>query len=67
MTSSNAPYESPSEVDAEDGAVIVDGPDGVATAMTPDAAEETARRLMEAASKARGQQERKRSSRLAAE
>lgn len=32
----------PSEVLAENGEVLVDGPDGTAITMTPDAAEETA-------------------------
>ncbi len=39
---------------AEGGLVILDGPDGVAVTMTPDAAEETARRLLSAAQEARG-------------
>ena len=39
----------PSEVAAESGEVIVEGPDGVAVTLTPDAAEETARRMMAAA------------------
>ncbi len=43
----------PSEVVAENGEVLVDGPDGTAITMTPDAAEETARRLIEAATEAR--------------
>jgi hypothetical protein len=43
----------PSQVVAEDGQVIVDGPDGVAVTLTPDAAEETARRLLEAVDQAR--------------
>ena len=45
-----------SEVSAEEGDVIVEGPDGVAVTLTPDAAEETARRLTDAAAKARRQQ-----------
>ena len=44
-----------SQVGAEDGQVIVDGPDGVAVTMVPDAAEETARRLLEAVEEARRQ------------
>ncbi|MFS0770753.1 hypothetical protein [Sphingomonas sp. 1P08PE] len=39
----------------EDGFVLLDGPDGVALSMTPDAAEETGRRLIEAAAEARRQ------------
>ena len=44
-----------SQVTAESGQVIVDGPDGVAVTMSPDAAEETARRLITAVGEARGQ------------
>ena len=50
------PEDTPSEVTAEDGQVIVDGPDGVAVAMTPEAAAETSHRLLLGAAKARGQQ-----------
>lgn len=45
----------PSEVNAEQGEVIVEGPDGVAVSLTPEAAEETARRLSAAAVEARRQ------------
>ena len=48
--------DDPSEVAAEQGEVIVEGPDGVAVSLTPDAAEETARRLIVAAKEARQQQ-----------
>jgi len=48
----------PSVVVAEQGEVILEGPDGVAVTMTPDAAEETARRMIRAASEARLQLER---------
>ena len=48
----------PSVVVAEQGEVIVEGPDGVAVTLTPDAAEETARRMIRAASEARLQLER---------
>ena len=48
-------YEEPSEVSAENGAVVVAGPDEVDVAMTPEAAEETSNRLLEAAMQARGQ------------
>jgi hypothetical protein len=44
-----------SEVTAEQGEVIVEGPDGVAVTLTPDAAEETGKRLIKAASEARAQ------------
>ena len=49
------PETDPGVATAEYGQVILDGPDGVAIAMTPDAAEETGRRLIEAAGEARGQ------------
>jgi hypothetical protein len=44
-----------SHVTAECGRVIVDGPDGVAVTLSPDAAEETARRLVHAVGEARRQ------------
>jgi hypothetical protein len=48
-------YDEPTDVDAEDGAVILKGPDAVDIRMTPDAAEETSDRLNTGAMKARGQ------------
>jgi len=39
-------------VSTEQGQVMLDGPDGVAVAMTPDAALETGRRLIAAAQEA---------------
>jgi hypothetical protein len=48
-------YDQPSDVDAEDGSVTVNGPDAVDVLMTPDAAEETSERLSTGAMKARGQ------------
>jgi hypothetical protein len=48
-------YDQPSDVDAEDGKVVIDGPDGVAVLMTPNAALETSDRLLWGASKAQGQ------------
>ncbi len=50
------PKEEPGIANAEEGHVILDGPDGVAVTMTPDAATETANSLMAAAERARGQQ-----------
>lgn len=47
--------EQPSQVVAEDGNIIIEGPDGVAVTMSPDAAEETARRLLRAVSQIRGE------------
>ena len=49
-------YDTPTQVDAVDGKVVLDGPDGVAVLMTPQAAEETSHRLLEGALDARGQQ-----------
>ena len=43
------PETQPGIATAEQGQVTLDGPDGVAVAMTPDAAAETGRRLIEAA------------------
>jgi hypothetical protein len=48
-------YDQPTGVDAEDGKVVLDGPDGVAVLMTPEAAEETSERLLWGAAKAQGQ------------
>jgi hypothetical protein len=48
-------YDEPTTVEAEDGKVILDGPDGVAVRMTPDAALETSDRLLLGASQAMGQ------------
>ncbi|MFN3726596.1 MAG: hypothetical protein ACK4SZ_09855 [Allosphingosinicella sp.] len=44
-----------SDVIAEEGNIIIEGPDGVAVTMSPDAAEETARRLLRAVSEVRGE------------
>ena len=41
---------------AEGGLVLLDGPDGVAVAMTPEAARETAQELIAAADEAAGQE-----------
>jgi hypothetical protein len=49
-------YDEASKVEAEDGEVLVDGPDGVAVSLTPDAAAETSDRLLDGAMTARGQQ-----------
>ena len=48
-------YDEPSEVDAIEGAVEVDGPDDVHVSLTPEAAEVTSERLSEEAVRARGQ------------
>lgn len=46
------PQTKPGSVSLEHGQVMLDGPDGVAVAMTPEAAMETGRRLMQAAEQA---------------
>lgn len=48
-------YDEPSEVNADNGEVIVDGPDGVAVTLTPDAALETSDRLLHGGMAAQGQ------------
>jgi len=48
-------YDEATVTDAVDGEVVLRGPDGVAVSMTPEAAEETARRLLKAAEEARRQ------------
>lgn len=48
-------YDEPTKVNAEDGNVVLDGPDGVAVSMTPDAALETSDRLLSGAAQAMGQ------------
>ena len=49
------PHAQPSDVAAEEGEVLIEGPNGLALAMTPEAAEETARRMLQAALEARRQ------------
>jgi hypothetical protein len=48
-------YDEPSEVVAEAGVVVVDGPDGVAVTLTPQSASETGRRLQARADEAEKQ------------
>jgi hypothetical protein len=43
------PETEPGIASAEDGLVVLDGPDGVAITMTPDAAQKTGQSLMSAA------------------
>jgi hypothetical protein len=50
-------FDTPTEADAVDGEVVLRGPDGVALSMTPEAAEETGRRLLQAAASARRQRD----------
>ncbi|HEX9933249.1 MAG TPA: hypothetical protein VGB08_10445 [Allosphingosinicella sp.] len=49
-------YNEATDVTARDGAVVLDGPDGVDVSVTPEAAEETSNRLFDAAAEARGQE-----------
>jgi hypothetical protein len=49
------PQTQPGQAVAEDGLVILDGPDGVAVTMTPDAAAGTGQSLLDAAVMARSQ------------
>ncbi|MFL6843399.1 MAG: hypothetical protein ACJ8ER_00780 [Allosphingosinicella sp.] len=53
-------YDEATRVEAEDGKVALDGPDGVAVLMTPEAAMETSDRLLWGAAEATGQQVQKR-------
>jgi hypothetical protein len=48
-------YDEPTKVAAVNGEVTLNGPDGIGLSMTPDAAEETGRRLTQAAGEARTQ------------
>jgi hypothetical protein len=43
------PTDRPSRVAAEEGEVLIDGPNGIALSLTPDAAAETSQRLGDAA------------------
>ena len=54
--SNEQPCSEPGKADAEQGMVVLDGPNGVAVTLTPDAAEKTGQSLIEAASKALRQQ-----------
>lgn len=49
-------HDQPSEVEAQEGEVLVNGPDGVSISLTPEAALETSDRLVEGAIRAKGQQ-----------
>lgn len=48
-------YKEPSDVEAREGAVAVEGPDEVDIELTPEAAEETSERLLTSSMEARGQ------------
>jgi len=49
------PLAEPGKASAEQGVVILDGPDGVAITLTPEAAAATGHSLIEAAEQARQQ------------
>jgi hypothetical protein len=49
------PHDTPSDIYAEEGQVLVDGPGGTAVSLTPDAAAETSHRLLYGAAEAQGQ------------
>lgn len=55
VNSSTEPYANPGIASAEEGQVILEGPDGFAITMTPDAAVATGRSLIEAGEQAREQ------------
>ena len=48
-------YDEATDVSAEDGEVILKGPDAVDVRMTPDAADQTAENLKDGATEARSQ------------
>lgn len=50
------PFTEGGKASAEDGVVMLDGPDGVAISMTPQPAEQTGSSLLDAAREARRQQ-----------
>jgi hypothetical protein len=45
------------DANAEEGQVLLDGPDGIAVALSPDAAQRTGQNLVAAAEVARGQEQ----------
>jgi hypothetical protein len=49
-------YDKPSDVSSVEGRVLVDGPDAVHVALTPEAALETGGRLIDGAAEAAGQE-----------
>jgi hypothetical protein len=48
-------YDEATKVEADEGKVVLDGPDGVDVLMTPEAALETSDRLLDGATRAMGQ------------
>jgi hypothetical protein len=53
-------HDEPSDTDAEEGTVVVDGSDGVAVTLTPQAADKTADRLKASSREAKEQLDGKR-------
>lgn len=53
--SNSEPFTEAGKAVAEQGLVLLDGPDGIAISLTPDAAEETGSSLISAAREARSQ------------
>ena len=49
-------HDTPSDVSADEGEVIIEGPDGVVFSLTPDAAVETSDRLLKNGMLAKGQE-----------
>lgn len=58
----NRPETRPGVATAEDGVVMLDGPDGVAVTATPEAAAGTGRSLLSAAERARAQRSERKAS-----
>ena len=52
---SRTPHDTPTSASAEEGEVMLDGPDGLAVSLTPDAAAKSATAIADAARKARTQ------------
>jgi hypothetical protein len=52
-----SPQQTPGVADAEQGQVILDGPNGIAVTFTPDAATGTGHSLLAAAERARSQRD----------
>lgn len=57
MNPFDKPISEPMRVQSVDGEVVVLGPDAVGMSLTPEAAEESARRLIQAAREARAQRD----------
>jgi hypothetical protein len=53
----NQPYDRSTEATAEEGEVMLDGPDGLAISLTPEAAARTAQAIHAAADKASQQRD----------